>query len=129
MTVPPSRASRLWLWGPVGAQMAVIFAASSVPDLGALPGGAPDWAGHGAGYAILGALLLRALSGGRLAGVTPAVTLAAVAGSALYGASDEWHQAFVPGRSPAVADLMADAAGAALGAGLGWIWARLRTRP
>ena len=125
MTFLTPLASRLWLWGPVGVQMAVIFAASSVPDLGALPGGAPDWFGHGVGYAILGGLLLRALSGGRRAGVTAAVALAAVACSALYGVSDEWHQSFVPGRSPALGDVVADVAGAALAVVLGWAWARL----
>jgi VanZ family protein len=35
-----------------------------------------------------------------------------------YGAIDEFHQSFVPGRSSTVADGIADAAGAALGA---WI--------
>jgi VanZ family protein len=127
MTVP-SLISRLWLWGPVGAQMAVIFVASSVPDLGALPGGTPDWAGHGAGYAVLGALLLRALSGGRLAGVTPVAVLTAIVGASLYGVTDEWHQSFVRGRSPGLGDLAADAAGAALAVVAGWAWARL-TRP
>ena len=119
---------RVWLWAPVVAQMAVIFAASSVPNLGELPGGTPDWVGHGAGYAILGALLLRALAGGRRAGVTAAVALWTVLGAALYGVSDEWHQGFVPGRSPSLADLAFDAAGAALAAGLGWAWARVRVR-
>ena len=37
---------------------------------------------------------------------------------ALYGASDEWHQRFVPGRSCEFGDWLADAAGAALGLGL-----------
>lgn len=34
---------------------------------------------------------------------------------ALYGVSDEWHQAFVPGRTPSAADVAADALGTALG--------------
>jgi VanZ family protein len=128
MTPSPSLAARLWLWGPVGAQMAVIFAASSVTDPGPLTGGAPDWAGHGAGYGVLAALLLRALAGGRLARVTSAAALWAVAGAAIYGVTDEWHQAFVPGRSPSLADLAADTAGAVLAAALGWAWARTRVR-
>jgi VanZ family protein len=33
----------------------------------------------------------------------------------LYGASDEWHQSFVPGRYPAVSDWLADAAGIVIG--------------
>jgi VanZ family protein len=32
----------------------------------------------------------------------------------LYSATDEFHQSFVPGRHPAVTDVMIDAAGAAL---------------
>jgi hypothetical protein len=34
---------RVWLWGPVALQMAVIFTASSIPNLRRLPGGVPDW--------------------------------------------------------------------------------------
>jgi VanZ family protein len=32
-----------------------------------------------------------------------------------FGISDEWHQSFVPGRSADVLDVLADAAGGALG--------------
>jgi VanZ family protein len=35
--------------------------------------------------------------------------------SALYASSDEFHQSFVPGRQPAVTDVMIDTAGAAVG--------------
>jgi VanZ family protein len=105
---------RLWLWGPVVLQMGIIFAASSIPNLHGLPGGTPDWLGHGVGYALLGGLALRALSGGRLEGMTARGTAAAIAFAALYGITDEFHQAFVPGRSPDAADLAADTAGAVL---------------
>ena len=37
---------------------------------------------------------------------------------AFYGASDEWHQRFVPGRSPSLGDWAADVAGVVLGYGL-----------
>ena len=47
----------------------------------------------------------------------------------LYGASDEWHQGFVRGRSPDVADWLADVMGVAVGyvvllALLGWLAGR-----
>jgi VanZ family protein len=69
---------------------------------------------HGLEYAALGALLVLGL---RLTGSTPrtAFVLAVVLAS-LYGASDEFHQRFVPGRMADVADWVADTLGAALGA-------------
>lgn len=110
----------LWLWGPVAVQAALIFRASSIPNLHELPGGIPDWFGHGIGYAILGGFLLRALAGARRAGVTPTAAIVAVLLAALYGASDEWHQSFVPGRSPSLADLGVDSIGAALAVAVAW---------
>ncbi len=119
---------QVWLWGPVVLQMAVIFMASSIPNLKRLPGGVPDWFGHGAGYAILGGFALRAFAGGRMRGVTLVAVLTAVGLSAAYGVTDELHQAFVPGRSPELADVLADTTGAALAAGAGWIWSLVARR-
>lgn len=42
-----------------------------------------------------------------------------------YGATDEWHQSFVPRRSPDVHDLLHDGIGAAIAALAVWLW-RLR---
>lgn len=47
--------------------------------------------------------------------------------ASLYGASDEFHQWFVPGRTPDVWDWVADSLGAAMLAGLALWW--LRTKP
>src|SRR5262245_36462838 len=93
--------------------MTVIFIASSIPDVPPLPGGMSDTSGHSLGYAILGALLLRALAGGRMRGVTWRTALATVVLATLYGVSDEFHQSFVPHRTPDVYDVLADAIGAA----------------
>jgi len=121
--------TRASLWGPVVLQMGVIFAASSVPDLQALPGGLPDWFGHGAGYALLGALALRAFAGGRRAGVTARAVTAAALLAVLYGVTDELHQTLVPGRAADLRDVAADAAGAGLAVAAGWSWRRLSPRP
>jgi VanZ family protein len=69
---------------------------------------------HAGAYAVLGALVRGALSGARL---RPwAAVAVTVAVGAAYGASDEWHQSFVPNRSADPGDLAADAIGAAGGA-------------
>lgn len=120
--------TRLSLWGPVVLQMGVIFAASSVPNLRALPGGMPDWFAHGVGYAMLGALALRAFAGGRWGGVTARTVAAAAALAVLYGVSDELHQTWVPGRSASIDDVAADAAGAGLAVAAGLVWRRLSRR-
>lgn len=107
--------NRLFLWGPVVAMMLFIFAASSVPDLPAPPGGITDKVAHSLVYAVLAVLILRALTGGRMAGVTLRRALAALALTTLYGVTDEIHQSLVPGRTPELLDVLADARGAALG--------------
>lgn len=118
----------LVLWGPVIIVMALIFSASSISDPGAPPGGMSDKAAHFLAYAALGASLMRALAGGRTAGMTVRRIGLATLLATLYGASDEVHQMFVPGRTPEVMDLVADAWGAAAGAVLVAIGARLLRR-
>jgi|SoiMethySBSTD1v2_1073268.scaffolds.fasta_scaffold831435_2 VanZ like protein len=108
--------SWLWRWGPVLIQMAVIFGASSIPNVGALPGNISDKTAHFAGYALLSVLALRAWAGGRIAGISWRTALLAIAFASLYGASDEIHQLFVPGRSSDIADVAADVVGACAGA-------------
>lgn len=105
--------------------MAVIFAASSIPGRRLPSAHAWDKLAHAAEYAVLGALAYRAL---RAAGLSRERALTvAVAGCALYGASDEWHQSFVPYRSVEAADALADTVGGAAGAALALLWER-RTR-
>lgn len=120
----PSRVdlrSPRWLWGPVVLQMALIFAASSIPNLQHLPGGISDKSGHSIGYALLAGFLLRAFAGGRLRGVTWARGVLAIVLATLYGLSDEFHQLFVPGRSSDRYDVVADCLGASLAVALGWL--------
>jgi VanZ family protein len=98
--------------------MALIFGASSLSDPGTLPPDVSDKTVHVIAYGVLGALLVRALAGGRIEGVTWPRALVAVVLATLYGVSDEVHQRFVPGRSPDTMDVLADAAGAAAAAAL-----------
>ena len=104
--MPASRA--ISVWGPVALWAAVIFTLSSIPDLGT---GLGFWdtllrkGAHLTEYAILGALLLRAL--GRQA---PAL----VAGVA-YAVTDELHQHFVRGRHASPLDAVLDAVGIGVG--------------
>jgi VanZ family protein len=110
--------SRTRLWLPVVAWAALIFALSSVPDLGTGLGGwdlALRKIAHAAEYAVLGAMLLRA---------TGKTGLAFTLG-ALYAVSDELHQSFVPGRLGSPLDVAIDAAGVAVGIVL---WQTVRAR-
>jgi VanZ family protein len=100
--------------------MAAIFALSSMPEPPAPPG-IDDKTQHFVAYAGLGVVTLRATSGGVLTGLRAGAALAAWAVAALYGASDEFHQSFVPGRSADLLDLRADALGAAAAIGVAWL--------
>jgi len=98
----------LTLWLPVVLWAGVIFALSSIPSLGT---GLGTWdlvlrkAAHVTEYAVLAVLLVRAL--GREA---PALAL-----GVLYAASDEVHQAFVPGRHASPVDVAIDTVGLLIG--------------
>jgi VanZ family protein len=99
---------RVSLWGPVVLWAAVIFALSSLPNLGTDLG---VWdtilrkCAHASEYAILAVLLYRAI--GR---ELPAFMIGLA-----YAVTDELHQAFVRGRHASPFDVSMDAAGLALG--------------
>jgi VanZ family protein len=69
--------------------------------------------GHLCEYAILGALVFRAIRADR-EGWNWRWALAAIVLAALYAASDEWHQSFVPSRTASVWDVLIDTTGATL---------------
>ena len=100
--------------------MALIFVVSSL-EQPPLPMPEFEWLTidklyHFIEYAILGALVARALVKARPS-VVPARLVWHVAAvfSILYGASDEWHQTFVPGRFATLADWVADVLGSVAG--------------
>jgi VanZ family protein len=102
-----------WRWAPAIAQMVAIFVASSIPDLRQLPGDVSDHTGHFIGYAILGGLMLHGSSAVGWRGASLKTGILALALTSGYGVTDEFHQRFVHGRTPAVDDWVADTAGAA----------------
>ncbi len=118
---------RLVPWIPAAAYAAVIFWLSSQSrPLPFLPSPIFDFDKllHAVEYAVLGALLFRAL---RLSGLPPRhALLLAFALASLYGASDEWHQSFVPERSSDPWDWASDSAGGAAGAAAAWVALRHR---
>ena len=109
--------------------MAAIFYASS---LSVIPEPVSAWFSdtvlHMACYGGLALCTLRALARGKWKGVTVGVTIAAWLVATLYGASDEWHQMYVPGRSAELRDLMNDAAGALVAAGAAGAWGIMKVR-
>src|SRR4051794_29674936 len=113
-----------WLWAPAGLWAAVLFACSSVPDLGA---GLGTWdtvlrkCAHASEYAVLALLLYRAI--GR---ELPAFLIGLA-----YAVTDGLHQEFVRGRHASPFDVSMDAAGLALGLLLlhtaRWRWASVQS--
>jgi VanZ family protein len=76
-------------------------------------------------YAVLGALTLRAIAPYRSVSFAQKrwrLAGAALALAALYAASDEYHQSFVPSRGASVEDVLIDTCGACLGIGIVLLW-------
>ena len=96
---------RAWVWPLVIAVL--IFTASSRSSVAGPRIPHFDKVVHFSVYGLLGTLACRAIAGSRGAWWALAAVYA-------YGATDEWHQYFVPGRSTEVADWVADTAGAAI---------------
>lgn len=108
---------RGWLWPAVLA--ATIVAASGQSKVTAPNIVGFDKVAHFAVFGLLGTLVARN-------GFVPRFGWLAVLLVSAFGASDEWHQSFTPGRSVEVADWMADTLGAALAVTIyaRWTWYR-----
>lgn len=121
----PVRARRpVWFWGPVAAYMGLIFYLSAQSRLPVGPD-VSDKLLHALAYFGLAVLVVRALGGGLPARVGRATAMVAWVVAAGYGVTDEIHQMFVPGRTAAVDDLVADAIGAFAGVVLCWAWGKM----
>ncbi|HEX2189820.1 MAG TPA: VanZ family protein [Longimicrobiaceae bacterium] len=96
-------------WVPAVLWAAAIFVVSARPSVSIPSFRGADKLLHFGAYALLGFLLAH---GAAASGLRPGW---AVALGWLYGASDELHQGFVPGRSMDPADWAADALGVLAG--------------
>lgn len=108
--------SRIVRISPALLCMAAIFALSSRSELPKPPsvsGEVFSTMGHFGAYFSLGITLWWALGLGRF---TPRTRILMAWGLAvLYGISDEFHQSFVPYRTPDIRDVLVDAIGAVIG--------------
>ncbi|MFG1691601.1 VanZ family protein [Gemmatimonadota bacterium] len=116
-------------WGPAAIWVAVLFFLSEIDGTSGLSWGFGwDKVLHFLLYSILGATL--AWGWARMRRQVP--HWAVVSLGVVYGLVDEWHQSFVPGRSPSLGDALADLAGTVAGfalvAGLLW-WHRESRSP
>lgn len=118
-------------WLPAIAYMAtiVVLSSQSAPPVSLDYVPLQDKGAHVIEYAILATLFSYALrtrhleKGGAIAfGSAGKLTLQAIALTTLWGYLDELHQAFVPGRSSDVLDLLADFIGAIVGSAIYFAW-------
>jgi VanZ family protein len=111
----PLRSLRCWL--PTAVWAATLFFLSSRSSLPQIAPGISnfDKIEHLGAYALLGLLVMEALfrTGTR---TLPKAALLAILITSAYGASDEFHQRFVPNRSCDVSDWTADTIGGCLAA-------------
>ena len=94
-----------------------IFFSSSIPG-SSLPSTGLAPLAHFLEYAILARLIVYALGSAKTVVVKVAI---ATALAVAFGVSDEIHQAFVPGRTPDMVDVLVDLLGATTGS---WIVAK-----
>jgi VanZ family protein len=105
-------ARRLTAWAPVVLWAGLIFALSSIPDLGT---GLGVWdtvlrkLAHVTEYAILGVLIFRASRN----------SAASLLLASAYAVTDELHQTLVTGRHGSPLDWLVDTAGVVVGVAVG----------
>jgi len=123
--------SRLLLWAPVALLLAYEFylsSRSSLPHVFVFPNA--DKVAHAGYFGLMGGCAVRAArwgNGWSRKRTSLMVVLAALA----YGALDEFHQSFTPGRDVELADILSDGFGALLAALVAerlWIALRLERR-
>ncbi|MEO2006226.1 MAG: VanZ family protein [Candidatus Poribacteria bacterium] len=105
-------------WSLVLLYMYLLYWLSSRSSTGGGGMPIPDKLAHAVAYFGL-CVVVRLATGATVSKATAATGLA-VGITMLYGATDEWHQSFTPGRQPDVLDWVADSVGALTAAAV-WI--------
>lgn len=119
MRLPAFSLPLMLRWGLVASYMGVIYYLSSQPTFTLPSFDYNDKVAHFLAYSLLGFLLSEAISESNKNLRTWEKIIVGIVVSAAYGALDEYHQSFVPGRSPSVFDFLADTLGACFGC---WVW-------
>jgi len=121
----PRRYKVFWRWGFLVGYTAGIFLLSAIPGHALPTVRVSDKLIHAVEFGLLAVLLCRALrvsvttwSHSRIIFVSALIAI-------FYGATDEFHQLFVPQRSAELVDLAADSLGATLAV---WGWFKAGTR-
>jgi VanZ family protein/UDP-2,3-diacylglucosamine pyrophosphatase LpxH len=111
------RMRRFWIWTlPLLIALAIVWLSSQSHYPGGISLPSPlDKLAHASAFGALACCLELAVRGSRHDLPMYRRHFWIFVGVALFGISDEWHQAFVPGRDCSALDWLADATGAALG--------------
>jgi len=118
---------RFVVWGKVIFYCGVIFLLSHQSNL-TIPSVVPniDKLAHLSEYAFLGWLCAQAWRFERPYWLARAVICFSLVFASIYGATDEWHQSYIPGRYSDGWDWLADMCGGAVGGATFAIWERVK---
>ena len=122
---PSARLIAIWVFVGIYASAIFTFSSLSDPPVPTFNFSNIDKVYHALEYAALAFLLMCALRTTFPTRSTTQLILWGVALTVLYGCSDEFHQAFTPGREMSVYDALADAVGAGL---VGLVWTKMERR-
>lgn len=116
---------------PMACVMGTIYILSAQPgdsiSLPQLPG--VDKLAHMAIYGVLALTILFSFNRPTTKSDLKRVVLMTVSSCLVYGITDEFHQSFVPGRTPSVLDLLADCIGAFIACLFYLFWRERRHLP
>ncbi len=108
-----TRLPKTVFWLPALLWGGLIFFLSMIPRIGPSSETAEHKIGHIAVFAILAGTVMWALDRGHALRLSKSLVLATLI-TAAYGASDEWHQKYVPGRSCEFSDVVLDTVAGAI---------------